>query len=130
MMGRIDVPHVIFQASGAWSGQGSRTAVESVQLSYPSVVLPAFAARRSCQSVRFSEMRYDWNLKSTTLSYHGRQNGSKRAENGTKSASMKIEQTIDKAQISAQNRSRRFSVAPMMDGGDVRVLSVSCILFG
>jgi hypothetical protein len=53
------------------------------------------------------------------LSYRGRQNESKRAENGTKSASMKIEQTIDKAKISAQSRSRRFSVAPMMDGGDV-----------
>jgi tRNA-dihydrouridine synthase A len=63
-------------------------------------------------------MRYDWNLKSTILSYHGRQNGSKRAENGTKSALMKIEQKIDKAKISAQSRSRRFSVAPMMGWTD------------
>ena len=56
--------------------------------------------------------------KSTTPSYHGRQKGSKWVGNGTTSALKRINEVTDKTEKSLQSRSRRFSVAPMMEKSD------------
>src|SRR4029077_19868988 len=82
------------------------------------IIVPILPPRsRSCQSVP-SKTRYDMTLTSTTLSYHRRENGSKTAENGTTSALMEIYEVTDKPEKSRQSRSRRFSVAPMMEWTD------------
>ena len=52
------------------------------------------------------------------MSYHGRQNWSKSAGNGTTSALTGINEVTDIAKKSPQSWSRRFSVAPMMEWTD------------